>query len=243
MALMPIADRNEQLQPGTPPAAPQFRHIVDALMSQPMARPRLGTGSQPMWGFHEPTVQAGAGVDAALQAAPQVLSDPRNAWFGLGPIGMAMRPVSGVGGWMRGWEKGRDLGGFKPPVGHIPEIGDIETINRIGEGLISPHADVRMQTYQTLAESPLTDPSKGIFRHTAEGLRQLKAERDMALFSGGAEGGSVPPPSIMDDLKDKYGFGYGPLTNEMSNESDMLRRQQAQQLWQQHLDRTRPPGE
>ena len=198
---MPIADRNEQLQPGVPPSAPQFRHIVDALMSQPMARPRLGTGQQPPWGFHEPTVQAGAGVDAAVQAAPQVLSDPRNAWFGLGPIAGMARPIQGMGGWMRGWDRLQDAGGFKPPASHLPDMGQLQQLNHLAG---QPDNEIGIRHLRMLNPIP---PFVQDIDEIRKAQHTLKGERDMASYGGGANGGSIPPRSLMEDLKEKYGFG------------------------------------
>ena len=45
------------------------------------------------WGFHEPSVNMGAGVEQGLRGASNVMSDPRNMWMGLGPLAMMSRPA------------------------------------------------------------------------------------------------------------------------------------------------------
>ena len=43
--------------------------------------------------FHEPTMTAASAVGPAMQGGMDVMSDPRNAWMGLGPVAMMTRPM------------------------------------------------------------------------------------------------------------------------------------------------------
>lgn len=52
------------------------------------------------FGFHEPGLVAGEAVGAAAGGALDVLSDPRNAWMGLGPLAM-FKWSSGAKGLLR----------------------------------------------------------------------------------------------------------------------------------------------
>lgn len=66
---------------------PLQQNFHPAQSMQPMTQAQ----QQPVWGFHEPGLKAGEGVGAALQSAGNILSDPRNAWIGLSPVGVAAR--------------------------------------------------------------------------------------------------------------------------------------------------------
>jgi len=62
--------------------------------------PTTAPPANPVFGFHEPGLVVGESVGAAASGAVDVLADPRNAWMGLGPLGM-MKMASGAKGLLR----------------------------------------------------------------------------------------------------------------------------------------------
>jgi hypothetical protein len=53
--------------------------------------------TKPVFGFHEPGVVVGESIVPAAEGAMKVLEDPRNAWLGLGPLGMTKLAGGGKG--------------------------------------------------------------------------------------------------------------------------------------------------
>ena len=71
---------------------------IDALIKPtPAADP---AAKKVPFGFHEPGVVVGESIGPAAEGAMKVLEDPRNAWLGLGPLGMT-KMASGAKGLLR----------------------------------------------------------------------------------------------------------------------------------------------
>jgi hypothetical protein len=108
------------------PLSPQELRIVQQ-QDQPAQ-----TAPSSVWGFHEPTITAGEGVEAGMKGAGAVLSDPRNAWMGLGPLSAMSRGNAAYHAVSRSAAKMMDQPGFmtkRPhygpePVSHPEEILD-----------------------------------------------------------------------------------------------------------------------
>jgi hypothetical protein len=191
--------------------------------------------SKAPWGMHEPTVTAGAGVEQGLNTASDVMADPRNAWMGLGP-------VAGMARFRRIPDLGRDLGGFHMPTSQIrKERGTPRPNLRMGEVPGGTEKEVRddyvwgVQGIDSLASAiqdethPLHDKAVDVYKTiTEEGRQQLeKVMKGQAALEGeklktrnSTSGGAVPPYWFMP--KDK---------NQIANELDMKRRQDAYQRW------------
>jgi hypothetical protein len=90
------------------------------------------SSNQRPWGMHEPTVMAGAGVEQGLRGADQVMSDPRNAWIGMGPLaGMALAGKGIRGAVQKGIPS---MGGFHVPTADMRRAMDMPRPNlRQGE--------------------------------------------------------------------------------------------------------------
>lgn len=72
---------------------------IDALL-QPSSSATPVMPEKPPFGFHEPGLVVGEAVGAAGEGAVKILEDPRNAWLGLGPLGMT-KMASGAKGLLR----------------------------------------------------------------------------------------------------------------------------------------------
>lgn len=172
------------------PPSPAFQEVI------PRHRP---TSTTP-WGFHEPTVTAGAGVEAGMQGASDVLADPRNAWIGLGPL-------AGVARFGRVPHFGKDLGGFNVPSSQmrktlmIPRpnyrldevpggtehavrtdyLGGITGLNEAAT-LMREDPDPIKRTIGWAALRLLPEEQQVILRNTVRGQQELKSERGRQQF-------------------------------------------------------------
>lgn len=189
------------------------------LYPMPVTQQLPGQQSSPVWGFHEPTVEAGAGVEQGLKGASDVMSDPRNAWIGLGPLAA----VGKAGGLTRRLSRGPDTGGFSPKLSEVKEASPfidpahgsmpydpgnsaswrkgytdhVQGLNNYVRDF-NPENPDHLQYFQQL-EGVSPSFANEVVR-TAAGRNALKDEVGEAMRPN-AGGGMLPPT-----IKSKYGF-------------------------------------
>lgn len=167
------------------------------------------SGSQTPWGFHEPTVTAGQAVGPAMAGMGNVLSDPRNAWMGLGP-------VAGMARFRRVPDLGIDAGGFHLPTArmrqylNIPRpnhpkmevpsteqavrddyMGSTLGINKFASAMqneADPLHSLAIASYLKLGQA-----DRSQIDNTMKGLAALQGEIATSMHRMGGVGGSVPP--------------------------------------------------
>ncbi len=116
---MPLAPQQYQPQVGyqANPQLQALQSVIQAIRSQ------AGSGAQQPWGFHEPTINAGAGLGQGLSATGQAMADPRNAWMGLGGI-------AGMARFRRVPDFGQDAGGYQASINSIRQALGVPKPNR-----------------------------------------------------------------------------------------------------------------
>lgn len=203
---IPFGVQKQQNMPNPPVgyqpsyATQALQHVVDTI------RQHAGSGNQKPWGFHEPTIDAGAAMGPAMQGMSDTMADPRNAWMGLGPM-------AAIGKWKRGWETGRELGGFRPPSSHLPDMDHLQTLNKDAS---SPMPNIRLDISDpnTVMEALERGRELGNIRSGQAQLREHIAES-----MNPTQGGGIPANIVLKLLKDKYDqqtfigpnqWGHGP---------------------------------
>jgi len=165
--------------------------------------------------FHEPTVTAGAGVEQGLNAAGDVMADPRNAWMGFGPLAMSKwaRAGKGLGGWnnflIKELQRAPDMGGFNVPTSKmlrddmmmlrgtdLPEavkrddyIFGRRLENKTAAAIQNPFSAYHDEALQTLQNS-----SPIGYAHLKDIMKgQAELQGEMAKRRNPLLGGSIPP--------------------------------------------------
>ena len=129
----------DQFQPANPNQPPgmgmaeqphPFWKALEGVVSG-LRNMQMSQGSTNPWGMHEPTLQAAQAIGPGFSKAGEIMSDPRNAWMGMGPaMGMAA-----MGRGMRGAGNAiKDLGGFSAATPDIRQALGVPRPNlRMGE--------------------------------------------------------------------------------------------------------------
>ena len=167
-----------------------LQQVVAAIRNQ------AGSGVAQPGLFHEPTVTAGAGFGQGLSGAADVLADPRNAWMGLGPLGMLrFSRLAHL----------RDRGGFSmTPMEmlrsdtNIAPVGDSKAHmldylfgrrvdNTLAKQYLEGHPEVQ-RSYLSM-----TPEEQSVIDRTGKGILELQKERNLTQFAPEMGGSEVPP--------------------------------------------------
>ena len=200
---LPATAQSQYAEPGT------IAYRRESLREEPQWYHEPLTKTPPVWGFHEPTVNAGPGLGVMFDKMVETLADPRNAWLGLGVGGVGKRFSSFFGR----KPLPPDSGGFAPTLDHMRSASpDIHAAGRPMQDAYTDHV-IGMNKYvenfnprdpmavQDLARLSLVNPRlSNDIDQTAVGLMRLQDANRLAK-SQGMEG--PPPPTI----RDLFGFG------------------------------------
>ena len=179
-----------------------FEGVVQGLRNQ--------QSSNAPWGMHEPTVMAGEAMGPAAGRIGEVMSDPRNAWMGLGPMSV----LGKYGKFFR--KPTPDMGGFNVPTSqlskqdpHMAQLNDLwESEKRqdfaFGRKLENTMADTLLQGKQHPQYAETLDRYRGLNSVDQENVnRVLEGRRALA-----DEVANAMNPHLGGGVPNKY-LGYG----------------------------------